>query len=148
VSPDFSDLLRAFNDHEVEYLVVGAHALAAHGYVRATKDFDVWVRPDEVNAERTLAALKDYGAPLHDLNSADLVSPGTVFQMGMPPLRIDILTAIDGLRFADAWPNRVHTDFGGQPTYVLSRGDLIINKKASGRLQDLADVENLEQSTD
>ena len=143
MSPDFSDLLRVFNEQDVEYLVVGAHALAAHGHVRATKDLDVWIRPDEANAERTIAALRAYGAPLHDLSRDDLTKPGTVFQMGIPPLRIDLLTAIDGVNFDEAWPDRLHADFGGQPTSVISRRHLIANKKASGRLQDLADVESL-----
>ena len=146
MSPDFNDLLRTFNEHEVEYLVVGAHALAAHGHVRATKDLDVWIRPDQANAEKTLAALKDYGAPLHDLSGDDLMKPGTVFQIGMPPLRIDVLTSIDGVTFDDAWSDRVHVDFGSQATSVISRRHLILNKKASGRLQDLADVERLEIS--
>jgi hypothetical protein len=143
VSPDFSDLLRVFNEHKVEYLVVGAHALAAHGHVRATKDLDVWVRPDKTNAERTISALQAYGAALHDLSSEDLTKPGTVFEMGIPPLRIDVLTTIDGVKFDEAWTDRLHADFGGQPTSVLSRRHLIVNKKASGRLQDLADVESL-----
>ena len=143
MSPDFSDLLRVFNEHDVDYLVVGAHALAAYGHVRATKDLDVWIRPDEANAERAIAAIRAYGAPLHDLSSADLTKPGTVFQIGIPPLRIDVLTAIDGVKFDEAWDDRLQTDFGDQPTYVISRRHLIANKKASGRLQDLADVESL-----
>ena len=94
---DFSDLLRAFNDHEAECLVVGAPALAVHGIVRATKEMDVWVRPVPENSRRVLAALKSFGAPLHDLTSADLATPGVIFQIGVPPLRIDVLTAIDGV---------------------------------------------------
>ena len=96
---DFSELLRAFNEHKVEYLVVGAHALAAHGHVRATKDLDVWVRPNRENASRVITALRDYGAPLHDLTEVDLIKPNTVFQIGIPPFRIDVLTTIDGVEF-------------------------------------------------
>lgn len=147
MSPDFSDLLRVFNEHEVEYLVVGAHAMAAHGHVRATKDLDIWVRAEPANAEKILAALKAFGAATRDLSREDLTEPGTIFQIGMPPFRIDILTAIDGVKFGEAWPDRLQTEFGGQPAAVISRHHLIVNKKTSGRLQDLADVESLEQQS-
>ncbi|MGE3167166.1 MAG: hypothetical protein AB7O52_19845 [Planctomycetota bacterium] len=142
---DFRDLLSAFNAHDVEYLVVGAHALAAHGHVRATKDLDVWVRPSVTNAPRVLAALRAFGAPLHDLTDADLAAPGLIFQIGVPPLRIDVLTAIDGVSFDAAWSLRLISQFAGLPVSVLSRSHLIANKRATGRLQDLADIENLEQ---
>lgn len=104
MNPDFRDLLAAFNAHGVEYLVVGAHALAAHGHVRATKDLDVWVRPSASNAPRVLNALREFGAPLHDLVEDDLSRPGVVFQIGVAPLRIDVVTKIDGVEFQDAWP--------------------------------------------
>ena len=145
VSRDFVDLLRAFNAHGVEYLVVGAHALAAHGHVRATKDLDVWVRPTADNAKRVLEALAEFGAPLDDLSADDLASPGTVFQIGVEPVRIDVMTEIDGVGFDEAWSDRVETRFGGEPTAVLSKRALIANKKASGRLQDLADLEKLSE---
>lgn len=141
---DFRDLLAEFNARGVEYLVVGAHALAAHGHVRATKDLDVWVRADSANAPRVLAALRAFGAPLHDLTEADLVTPGVVFQIGVPPLRIDVLTAIDGVTFEEAWPDRLQTQFAGIPAAVLSRHHTIQNKRAAGRTQDLADIECLE----
>jgi hypothetical protein len=144
VNRDFRDLLAEFNAQGVEYLVVGAHALAAHGHVRATKDLDVWVRPDGENAKRVLKALKEYGTPLHDLTEADLVKQGTVFQIGVPPLRIDVIAAIDGVSFDEAWPARLQTSFADQPAAVLSRDHLIRNKRAAGRTQDLADVEWLE----
>jgi len=142
--PDFKELLLALNAHAVEYLVVGAHALAAYGHVRATKDLDVWVRPDRENAERILAALSAFGAPLRDLTTGDLSNAGTVFQIGVPPLRIDLITAIDGVDFAEAWPDRFSTSFGGAPVFVISRHHLITNKKTAARLQDLADAEWLE----
>jgi hypothetical protein len=145
VNSDFKELLSEFNAHRVEYLVVGAHALAAHGHVRATKDLDVWVRPEAENALRVLRALRAFGAPLHDLTSEDLVQPGVVFQIGVPPIRIDVLTSIDGIEFTEAWEGRVATAFAEVPVFVLSRDHLIKNKKASGRLQDLADVERLEK---
>jgi hypothetical protein len=148
VYPDFKELLLAFNAHDVEYLIVGAHALAAHGHVRATKDMDVWVRPERSNAHKVLEALSDFGAPLNDLTADDLSSKETVFQIGVPPLRIDVITNIDGVEFAEAWPERVETSFGGVPTFVISRHHLITNKKATARLQDLADVQQLEPTKD
>lgn len=144
MNPDFSDLLAEFNAHGVEFLVVGAHALAAHGVVRATKDLDVWVNPTPANATRVLRAIAAFGAPLHDLTASDLATPGIVFQIGVPPIRIDIVTAIDGVGFAQAWSARLMTRFAGCETAVLSRRDLIASKKAAGRLQDLADVQRLE----
>jgi hypothetical protein len=144
MSRDFRDLLAEFNAHKVEFLVVGAHALAAHGHVRATEDLDVWVRPDPQNAKRVLAALRSFGAPLHDLTEKDLTQPGVVFQIGVAPLRIDVLTAMDGVEFAEAWPGRLMTKFADQPIGVLSKDHLIKNKRAAGGTQDLADVERLE----
>jgi hypothetical protein len=141
---DFSELLLIFNDHEVEYLVVGAHALAAYGHVRATKDLDVWVRPTPENAKRVLAGLAAFGAPLGDLTVDDLTRGGTIFQLGVPPLRIDVMTAIDGVDFVEAWPDRGEFSFGNVVVNVISRHHLITNKKAAGRLQDLADAERLE----
>ena len=144
MNPDFKELLLAFNAHDVEYLIVGAHALAAHGHVRATKDLDLWVRPDRANAQRVLHALLDFGAPLGDLTEDDLSRQDTIFQIGMPPIRIDVITDIDGVEFAEAWPDRLETTFGGVPTFIISRHHLIKNKKTSARLQDLADVQQLE----
>jgi hypothetical protein len=111
VNRDFRDLLAEFNAQGVEYLLVGAHALAAHGHVRATKDLDVWIRPDAENAKRVITALRAFGAPLHDLTEADLTTPGLIFQIGVPPVRIDVLTAIDGVDFAEAWSARLLTQF-------------------------------------
>ncbi len=144
MSPDFKELLLAFNAHNVEYLIVGAHALAAHGHVRATKDLDLWVRPASSNAQKIIRALSDFGAPLSDLTVDDLSKKGTIFQIGLPPIRIDIITNIDGVEFDEAWPDRKETQFGGVPAFVLSRHHLITNKKTSARLQDLADVQQLE----
>jgi hypothetical protein len=144
VNRDFRDLLAEFNAHGVEYLVVGAHALAAHGHVRATKDLGLWVRPAGDNAGRVLSALGAFGAPLHDLTAADLSTPGLVFQIGVAPLRVDIMTSIYGVAFAEAWPARLSTKFADQPAAVLSREHLIKNKRATGRTQDAADIERLE----
>lgn len=146
--PDFKELLLAFNAHDVEYLIVGAHALAAHGHVRATKDLDLWVRPEQSNAQKVLKALSDFGAPLRDLTADDLSRKETIFQIGLPPLRIDVVTGIDGVEFPEAWPDRLETSFGGVPAFVISRHHLITNKKTAGRLQDLADVEQLEATNE
>ena len=141
---DFRDLLAEFNGQGVEYIVVGAHALAAHGHVRATKDLDVWIRPEAENARRVIEALKSFGAPLHDLRERDLSERGLIFQIGVAPVRIDILTSIDGVEFGEAWGARMLTRFADQPVAVLSREHLLQNKRASGRTQDLADIEWLE----
>ncbi|HGY90858.1 MAG TPA: hypothetical protein ENK43_06780, partial [Planctomycetes bacterium] len=130
----------------VDYLIVGAHALAVHGHVRATKDLDVWVRPSPDNAARVLKALLAFGAPILDLTQEDLASPGVVFQIGVPPVRIDVLTQIDGVEFDVAWSERVVVTRRAGNVYVLSKRLLIVNKQASGRLQDLADVERLRDS--
>lgn len=144
MNPEFKELLLAFNAHGVEYLGVGAHALAAYGHVRATKELDVWVRPNQDNGQRVIAALAEFGAPVGDLLPDDLAKPGTIFQIGVPPLRVDIITDIDVVSFSDAWPKRSEFQLGAVPVLVISRQHLIINKKSAGRLQDLADAEKLE----
>jgi predicted nucleotidyltransferase len=142
---DFRELLSEFSRHGVEYLVIGAHALAAHGHVRATKDLDVFVRADPVNAGRVLDALRVFGAPLGQVSASDFSQPGITFQIGVAPVRIDLCTQIDGVRFEDAWPRRETHRVDGLDVPVIGREDLIANKKATGRLQDLADVEVLEK---
>lgn len=143
VNRDYRDLFAAFNDASVEFLIVGAYALAVHGHVRATKDLDVWVRPTRENASRVLQALDAFGAPT-GVSLDELARPGTIIQLGYPPVRIDILTSIAGATFEDAWPNRVAAGYGDQPVFVIGREALIASKRASGRLQDLADLEALE----
>jgi hypothetical protein len=142
---DFKDLFVELNAHGVEFLVVGAHALAAHGHVRATKDLDVWVRPDRENASRIIQSLEAFGAPMRTVTEDDFAVPGITFQIGVAPVRIDIITAVDGLTFDEAWPNRVVSEYGGEQVFVLSRDDLIRNKRASARPQDLADIAALER---
>jgi hypothetical protein len=141
--PDFKELLSEFNVHHVEYLVVGAHALAAHGHVRATKGIDVWVHPTSENAQRVIDSLTAFGAPLHGTTVADLAAPHFVLQIGAPPIRIDVITSITGVTFDEAWPARLNAEFDGMPVGVLSRHHLIQNKRAAGRPQDLADVDFL-----
>jgi hypothetical protein len=144
LATDFRDLLRAFVAHDVRFLVVGAYALAVHGRPRATGDLDVWIDATPENAERTLGALREFGAPLHDLRSADLARSGVVFQIGLPPLRIDVLTAIDGVEFSGAWPRRTSADFDGIRVPVIGRRDFLANKRATGRLKDRADAHRLD----
>ncbi|HEY7558050.1 MAG TPA: hypothetical protein VIH18_24870 [Candidatus Binatia bacterium] len=120
MNQDFRDLLAEFNARQVEFLLVGAHALAAHGHVRATQDLDVWVRPSLENATRVIEALRSFGAPLHDLTEKDLSTRGLIFQIGVEPIRIDVLTVIDGVQFDEAWTDRMISKFADQPVAVLS----------------------------
>jgi hypothetical protein len=146
VNRDFVEILDELSAAGAEFLVVGAHALAAHDRPRATGDLDIWVRATPENAERVWTALVRFGAPLHELTKADLSTPGITFQMGLPPYRIDLLTEISGVAFDEAWPNRIINDFAGHPYPVIGREDLIRNKRATGRPKDLLDVEALEQA--
>jgi hypothetical protein len=143
VNEDFRDLLRALSDAEVRFLIVGAYAVSAHAEPRATGDLDVWVEPTPENASRAYAALRAFGAPLHELGEADLAERGIVFQIGLPPRRIDLLTSITGVEFADAWPGRVAVEYAGVACHVIGRDALVANKRALGRAKDLADLELL-----
>jgi len=144
LNPDFRDMLSALCAEDVEFLLVGAYALAAHGYPRATGDMDIWIRCSDENTRRIWQALQRFGAPLADLTLDDLKTPDTVFQIGVAPRRIDILTSIDGVEFDEAWPQRRIIEVEGQTFAVISRDHLLQNKKASGRPKDLADVTWLE----
>ena len=142
-NPDFKELFVALSDEKADFIVVGAHAVMVHTEPRYTKDLDVWVRPTPDNAERTYRALGRFGAPLDDLTEKDLASPGTIFQIGMAPNRIDIITSIEAVTFASAWERRLLRSYDGVPIAMLSVEDLITNKKAVGRPQDLIDVDKL-----
>jgi hypothetical protein len=146
MNQDFVEMLAALSDAGADYLVVGAHALAAHGIPRATGDLDIWVRPTPENAARVWAALEAFGAPLHALELQDLYSPEVVFQIGLPPNRIDLLTSISGVAFDDAWRDRIIVTVSGQDVPTIGRDDFIRNKKAVGRPRDLADVAELEET--
>lgn len=146
MNPDFADMLSALSAAGVDYLIVGAHALAAHGVPRATGDLDLWIRPTPENAARTLRALTAFGAPLADLSIEDLTRPDTVFQIGLPPARIDILSGITGVDFDAAWERRVRLELPGGAVDVLSKADFIANKKAVGRPKDLADIALLDEA--
>ena len=143
MNQDFRDLLRVFNEEKVRYLVVGGYALIKHSEPRYTKDLDLWVSPDEENATRVFQALTRYGAPVSSMSPADFMREGYFFTMGLAPNRIDILFDLKGLTFDAAWRRRVCDVVGDIDTCFLSRVDLIINKEAVGRKQDLADVEKL-----
>jgi hypothetical protein len=140
---DFAEMLSALSEAGAEFLIVGAHALAAHGTPRATGDLDIWVNPTSDNARRVMAALGAFGAPLADLTIDDLIKPDTVFQIGVVPCRVDILTGISGVLFADAWTRRMTVDIDGLHVPVLGRSDFKVNKRASGRPKDLLDIELL-----
>jgi hypothetical protein len=144
MNQDFVDLLRAFSDHDVRYLIVGAYALGVHGRPRATGDLDVWIEATPENAPRVIAGLQAFGAPLSGVTADDFSRPGIVFQIGLPPRRIDVLTALTGLMFAEAWPRRARTTFGPLDVDVIGREDFVANKRATGRAKDLGDVESLE----
>jgi hypothetical protein len=137
---DFVEMLSALSEAGAEYLLVGAYALAAYGVPRATGDIDIWVRPSPENAEKVRAALATFGAPLFDLTIDDLSRPGTVFQIGVPPGRIDILTSISGVTFDEAWPRRTSVSLPGVVAPVIGRADFVLNKRATGRPKDLADL--------
>lgn len=145
LNPDYRDMLSAFADAEVEYLVIGAYALAAHGHPRATGDMDLWVRRSSENAERVLRALSAFGAPLSYVGNEDFETPDTVFQIGISPRRIDILTTIEGVDFREAWPERMEIEVEGLTIPILGRTHLIQNKRALGRPQDQADIDRLEE---
>ena len=143
MNQDFLDLLRAFSGHDVRFLVVGAYALGLHGRPRATGDLDVWVDATPENAVRVLEALADFGAPLTGVTVSDFSQPGIVFQMGLPPARIDILTELTGLTFDEAWPDRVLGPFGSETVPFIGRDAFVRNKRATGRSRDLGDLEDL-----
>jgi len=145
LNPDFHEMLSLFNDEQVEYMVVGAYALAYHGLPRATGDIDLWIRRSDENASRIWQAMSRFGVPLSDLTKDDLKNPETVFQIGIAPRRIDILTSIDGVEFDEAIQEMKRVEIEDIEIPIIGRRHLIQNKKAAGRPQDEADVIRLEQ---
>ena len=143
MNPDFVDLLRAFAAADVRFLIVGAYALAHHGRPRATGDLDIWVEATPANAPRVMRGLADFGAPLADVKESDFSGPGVVFQIGVPPGRIDVLTEITGVTFAEAWPDRDAGRFGDLTVDFIGRDAFVRNKRATGRAKDLGDLEGL-----
>lgn len=141
---DWRELLAHFHTHKVEFVIVGAHALAHHGAPRATGDLDLLLRPTEANARRVLLALADFGFGSLDIKVEDLSKAQRVVQLGFPPFRIDLLTTLTGLTWDEVAAGVVASTYGDVPVGILGRAELIRNKRALGRLQDLADVERLE----
>lgn len=148
MNEDYQDMLALLEEHGVAFVVVGAHALAVHGASRATGDIDILVRPDPENAARVCAALRAFGAPLaaHGVKPEDFGRPGTIYQLGLPPRRIDVITHIDGVSFDEAWAGRQVRRVDGLDVPFLGRDELVRNKRASGRPKDLADLALLDAS--
>ena len=145
LNEDYREMLQALSDEKVKFLLVGAYALAAHGYPRATMDIDLWVMPAPDNADAVLRALSRFGTPLHNLTKSDLEREGTVFQIGVAPRRIDIITTASGLNFEDTFRNSIAITIEGIEVRIPCVADLIVNKRSSGRTRDLADAEALEE---
>ena len=143
VNSDFSDLLSLFNANSVKYLIIGGYAVVQYAEPRYTKDLDIWISVANENATAVYNALKEFGAPLAEMTEADFSKEGYFYQMGRPPMRVDILMGIPGLKFDKAWPRRVEVDFDGLIVKFISREDLIAAKRASGRPQDLIDADLL-----
>lgn len=144
MNSDFKDLLRSLNAEGVEYLIIGGYALMEYAEPRFTKDLDIWIMTSPLNSRRVLKALREFGAPVHEMTEEDLSTPGWVFQIGVAPIRIDILTSANGVEFEDAWDRRTEVRYGDVNAWVISKQDLIANKLATGRPQDLVDVQTLQ----
>ena len=140
---DFRDLLALFAAHHVEHLIVGGYALAFHGAPRFTGDLDIFVKPDAANAQRILTALEAFGFTSPDLTTGDFERPGHVVQLGVPPVRIDLITSITGVSWDEAWAGRVMGRYGGVPVCYIGRRQFVLNKRATGRTKDVADIERL-----
>jgi len=143
VQPDFRELLALFNANQVEYMVIGGYALSFHGAPRFTGDLDVFVKPDPENARRIIESLDQFGFKSVDLSVDDFRAPDRVVQLGVPPVRVDILTAITGVSWAEAVAGRVEGKYGDIPVYYIGREQFAANKRATGRRRDLADLEAL-----
>lgn len=146
LNKDLREFIGLLNSTKVDYLIVGGHAVAFHGYPRFTGDIDFWVRRSIENAERLDRVLRDFGFSNVGIKAADFLEPEAVIQLGRPPNRIDILTSIDGNVFEEAWESRIVADFDGLSVAFIGKKDLIKNKKATGRPQDLADIQKLEKA--
>lgn len=147
-SPDFKELLSILEKHKVRYLVVGGYAVMKYTEPRFTKDLDLWIATDEENSEAVFAALKEFGAPLRNLTPADFREEGYFYQMGSPPLRLDIMMSLPGVAFETAWANRERAQIEGLVIPFISKADLIKTKEASGRDQDRMDVKKLKKAGD
>lgn len=142
---DLLELLASFRSAGVEFLVVGGHAVAFHGYPRYTEDLGLFLRPERANGERVVLALRQLGFGSLDLSAEDFIAADRVIQLGRAPNRVDLLTRLYGVTFDDAWSSRVSASIDGEPVWMINRGELIRNKRATGRPQDVADAEALER---
>jgi hypothetical protein len=147
VNPDFLDLLRELCAADARFLVVGGYAVSLHARPRATGDLDLWVEPSAANAAHVFQALRAFGAPLAGLSEADLTAPDTVYQIGLPPWRVDLLTSLTGLSFGETWEGRTILELEGIRIPFIGKAALIKNKRALGRPRDLADLESLEDAS-
>lgn len=143
VSQDYEDLFKILNAHKIKYLIVGAHAVMFYTEPRFTKDMDVWIPAGLNDADLVYKALKNFGAPLKNVKPGDFKDPKTIFQIGVAPVRIDVLTNIQGILVSNAWKNKIRSRYGKTPVYILGRYDLIKTKKAAGRPQDKLDLDKL-----
>ncbi|MDZ7720633.1 MAG: nucleotidyltransferase [Balneolaceae bacterium] len=143
---DFEEFIKLLNENKVRYLIVGGYAYAIHAEPRYTKDLDIFYEPSQTNAGRLLQTLQQFGMESLSLTVDDFTTQGQIIQIGYEPLRIDLINEIDGLTFRDAWDNKEESRYGDQTIYVISKSDLIKNKKTSGREQDMLDVKKLKES--
>lgn len=145
LSPDFKEFIELLNNHDVRYLVIGGYAVAIHGHPRYTKDLDIWAEMESSNVERLMKALEAFGFGTLGLSASDFLTPDQVIQLGYPPNRIDLVTTPDGVDFQTCYRSKVEVDIDGLKVDFIDLVNLQINKKASGRLQDLADLEKLSE---
>jgi len=145
LNSDYKDMLQVLLDNDVRFLLVGAYAMGAHGFPRSTGDIDIWVEPSPDNSRRVYRALAQFGAPLGEVDEATFVKVEVVFQIGVAPRRIDIMSAISGVEFEDAYQHRQTVEIEGTPIPILSYDDLVRNKRATGRDKDRLDADRLEK---
>lgn len=143
LSRDFREFIEALNENDVKYLLVGGYAVVLHGHPRLTKDIDFWILPELENAKRTLSALNQFGLGGTGTTIKDLTTPGMIMQFGVPPLRIDLITELEGVNFDLCYKKRIETTISGVKVKLIDIESLKKNKRAAGRHQDLADAENL-----
>ena len=144
MNADYIDMLKCLNKAGVDYIMVGGWAVNLYGYIRATVDLDIWILADAENARKVYAALVEFGAPVAEMKPDEFAEYGMIFQIGVAPCRVDIISKISGVNYADAVTRAVPKMIDGVPVRIISLDDLIANKKASGRAKDIADVEVLE----
>lgn len=143
LNKDFREFIESLNSNKVKYLILGGYAIAFHGHPRYTKDLDVWLEMSDENASNVMKALEDFGFGHLDVSKEDFLNEGMVVQLGYPPNRIDLINSPDGVDFAECYASRIEVDIDGLKISVIDLENLKKNKKASGRLQDLADLEKL-----